>query len=251
MNANLASPTAHPAARSPRRRAFTLIEMMVVLVIVAIVLGIAIPSFVNLTSGSSVRAGTRLVSAQIRLTRQHAISQRRHVALLFPTTLAGLPDELCYVAMKPAYVTNTAPFEFVEWVEGARWLHIPRGAVIAEVDEHKGITDGSGNWVQNPNDNSPVTVGIDRDDMTDLHDGVSGGAVNVRALIFSPTGRVRGIPGGTAANVTVAQITYSGGNWIPRNPGDSGTATWATPNQFNIEINPFTGRIRIETPDEY
>lgn len=248
MNANLAKPHGKATPR-PRLRGFTLVEMMVVIVIAAIVMAIAIPSFVKMTSGSAVRSGTRLVASQIRLTRQEAISQRRTIALLLPTTLAGLPDELCYVAMKPAYVTgNASPFTFVEWVEGAKWLYIPRGAVIAEADTYKGITDGAGAWVQSPADNAPCKVNVARDKMTDLYGTLSGGDVPVRAIVFSSTGRVLGP---NPANVTIAQTTYSGGVWIPRNAGDANTQYWVSPNQFNIEINPFTGRIKIETPDKY
>ena len=84
---------------------FTLVEMMVVVVIIAIVVGISIPAFQKMGSGSSVRAGTRVLAAQIRLTRQFAISQRRTVALLVPADeVTAPPDELCYVAMKPAIV---------------------------------------------------------------------------------------------------------------------------------------------------
>ncbi len=258
MNANLAKPHGKATPR-PRLRGFTLVEMMVVIVIAAIVMAIAIPSFVKMTSGSAVRSGTRLVAAQLRLTRQHAISQRRTIALIMPgeikATSTGnnlLPDELSYVAMKPAYVTgSSSPFTFAGWVEGAKWLHVPRGAVIAEADTDKGIADGASFNVTEPTPNGECLVEkVTLNDLSDLDGSLSGATevLGIRALVFSPTGRVLDM---TESHTTIAQITYTKDAWIVRSPGDSGTATKLAANQFNIEINIFTGRIKIETPDQY
>lgn len=260
MNANLAKPHGKATPR-PRLRGFTLVEMMVVIVIAAIVMAIAIPSFVKMTSGSAVRSGTRLVAAQIRLTRQHAISQRRTIALLMPTSLTDLPDELCYVAMKPAYVKATGDskkFDFDGWVEGAKWLHIPRGAVIAEADSYIGIGTPSGSptpqttYTATPQINNPSVVKEIKpaNTMKDLHESLTiSTSDEIRAIVFSPTGRVVGTDV-RSAHITIAQMTYVGGStptWINRAPGGTGSAM-ASANQFNIEINPFTGRIRIDSP---
>jgi prepilin-type N-terminal cleavage/methylation domain-containing protein len=102
MNATKPSQTS-ATAQSHR---FTLVEVMVAVGIIAVVVGISIPTVRKMRSRSSVRAGTRVLAAQIRLTRQFAISQRRTVALLVPADeVTAPPDELCYVAVKPAIVT--------------------------------------------------------------------------------------------------------------------------------------------------
>ncbi len=251
MNANQAS--RNNSGLQAIRRRFTLVEMMVVIVIIAIIMGVAIPSFVRLTAGSAVRGGTRLLAAQLRLTRQFAISQRRTVALLLPgDEVTGLPDDLCYVAMKAAIVESTASasvFDFVEWVDGAQWLYVPRGAVIAEADDDVGIANG-GSFTTTPNDNTFCTVtGLAPDDLQDLETTLSSSTgVSIRAIVFSPTGRVKGL---SEADITVAQLLYTNGNWISRTPGTTGTSTACTANQFNINVNVFTGRIKIESPPAY
>jgi hypothetical protein len=87
--------------------------------------------------------------------------------------------------------------------------------------------------------------------MKDLQENLSSTTpVQVRAIVFSPTGTVKGL---TKANVTVAQLTLNGGNWVVKNAGtdSSSSPDRCTPNQFNINVNTFTGRIKIETPDQY
>jgi Tfp pilus assembly protein FimT len=233
--------------------------MMVVIVIIAIVIGISVPAFQKLGAGSAVKAGTRILSAQIRLARQYAITQRKTIALILPgRPVNDLTVENCYSAMKPAIVTwneTTNTGTFVSWVENTNWTRIPRGAVIAEVDKDVGIADAvGGNWTDAPADGVPCKISIPTADMRDLQDGLSSATVSVRAIVFSPTGRILG-SNGVALNATVAQLsgTMTSGNivWIRKNKGDANKPTWCTPNQFNININNFTGRVKITTPDQY
>ena len=257
MNANQASRNNQRPQTIPRRRVFTLVEMMVVVVIVVIVMGVSIPAFMKLTSGSSVRGGVRLLAAQVRLTRQFAISQRRTVALLMPGEITEggankLPDDLSYVAMKPAIVEdNSGNYEFVAWVDGSKWLHVPRGAVIAEVDGDQGVANGSSYNVTAPVENGECLVTVPFYQLGDLYEpleSLSGNATIRRAIVFSPTGRVKGL---TEANLTVAQLIYTKGGWISKTSGTSGTSTQFTANQFNINVNTFTGRIKVESPPKY
>lgn len=65
------------------RRGFTLIEVMVVVIIVAIASAVAIPSFVKSFRGAKLKVGARTITMASRLARSTAVLQNQHMALLF------------------------------------------------------------------------------------------------------------------------------------------------------------------------
>ncbi len=70
-----------PAARL--RRAFTLLEMLIVLVIIAIIAGLALPHIRGNTESVAINAACRQLVADLSYARQRAISQRSTVAVVF------------------------------------------------------------------------------------------------------------------------------------------------------------------------
>lgn len=66
-----------------KRGGFTLIEVMVVVIIVAIASAVAIPSFVKSFRGAKLKVGARTVNMASRLARSTAVLQNQHMALLF------------------------------------------------------------------------------------------------------------------------------------------------------------------------
>ncbi|WP_341707783.1 GspH/FimT family pseudopilin [Halopseudomonas sp.] len=69
----LTSPHPNPAAN--RSRGFTLIELMVTITVAAVLLTIALPSFVNTTLNSKLRATANNLSAAAMLARSEAIKR--------------------------------------------------------------------------------------------------------------------------------------------------------------------------------
>src|SRR5437867_3757142 len=65
-------------------RAFTLIELLTVIVIVGIILAVGIPAFTNLMKSSGLTTATRQVANTMTLARQYAITKRTKVYVVFP-----------------------------------------------------------------------------------------------------------------------------------------------------------------------
>lgn len=72
-----------------RRRAFTLLELIVVVMIAGLVMAIAVPPFVSLRDRSAVRTATADLGALFSSARQMAITRRTTVAVVFDT-VAGM-----------------------------------------------------------------------------------------------------------------------------------------------------------------
>src|SRR4051794_37632643 len=66
-----------------RRRAFTLIEMLVVLVIIAIIAGLALPHIRGHSESVAINAACRQLVDDLSFARQKAISQRSTIAVVF------------------------------------------------------------------------------------------------------------------------------------------------------------------------
>lgn len=67
---------------SEHRRAFTLAEMLIVLALIGLVAGVAIPAAVNLSSSQSL-AAARFIAADMRYVRSRAIATGRPLTVRF------------------------------------------------------------------------------------------------------------------------------------------------------------------------
>lgn len=72
------------AMRHSQTNAFTLIEMMTVIVIIGIILGAGIPIFHRISNAGGLSASTRQVANELALARQYAITQRTNTRVVFP-----------------------------------------------------------------------------------------------------------------------------------------------------------------------
>lgn len=226
-------------------RAFTLVELLTVMVIMGVLLGIAIPAFEKLTVGTGVDAAARMVGAQMRLARDFAISHRQRVAIIMPQNLGALSGTgYAYTCFRPAIVSRSgSDYVFDRWVENTNWSFLPAGTSIMEADDDIGIADGGGNYQADPKDNNYTVV-----DDVPLDPLASSTVDDVRAVIFAPAGRVLNT---APAWVTVGDSVYtSAGSWTVRNPAND-TYNKSCANQMSIVADGYTGRAIQKTPADY
>ncbi len=70
-------------ANSLPSRAFSLVELLVVIAVIAIVAGFAVPAVTTMLKGSQLTQGSQMVVDQIALARQTALSRNRSVEVRF------------------------------------------------------------------------------------------------------------------------------------------------------------------------
>ena len=241
-----AGPRPARRVRSPRPHAFTLVELLVVLVIMGILLGIAGPAFQRLTVGTGVDAAARMVGAQLTLARTYAITSRRRVAVVMPgleverngSALSNSEREraapVLGIAFRSCIVDRTKTF--VEWVPNTKWEFLPVGTAILEADQDNGTAASSSG--ADPDDGTMTAVDDvlfpvgepvgDFDNDGTLEDTGDDLLENVRAVVFKPNGALASVQ----RAVTVGEGVYAGG-WIFRNRD----------NWRDIYVDQYTGRV--------
>ncbi len=108
------------------RRYFSLMEMVMVMGVIMLLLGFTIGALPNLLGRKGADGGARMLSRQLFLCRQHAIINRRKVALLLPRTAELTDDEFGLyrdVGMRPCIVDGLD--NFVEFIGSTKWETVP------------------------------------------------------------------------------------------------------------------------------
>ena len=154
----------HRAGQGSRRQAhaFTLAEMLVVIVIIAIMAAISLPRLRGLGEGNAMNAAVRQLRDDVSLARQKAISGRTTVAIIFisPDVLYDInPNDPSYDTQESAQIkrlqgglyTQYAMFAFRELGEQpgqisphyiGTWKTLPDKVFIPEAKFTTGTADG-------------------------------------------------------------------------------------------------------------
>lgn len=75
---------------APRRSAYTLIELLLVLTLMLVAVGMAVPMFIHSLEGTRLRAAAKSVATAHRYARGMAVLNQAEVAILFDTETATL-----------------------------------------------------------------------------------------------------------------------------------------------------------------
>ena len=234
-------------AHSLKSRAFSLVELLVVIAVIAIVAGYAVPAVTSMLKGSQLTQGSQMVVDQIALARQTALSRNRSVEVRFykyadPETPGEDQKKSDTWLMHGIQV-----FEILD--NGAA---LPLGAVQrlpTNVIIHQGklssLIDGrttSADKFTKPTDSDPGIPGMDA-------------GVNVKeqyvyaGFRFLPDGSTDLPPTGTVTQPT-------GDSWYITlvNPKDAGATALGVKageaaNYFTLQIDPVTGSTRSYRPN--
>ena len=199
------------------RKFYTLVEIMTVIVIAAILFGIAIPAFTSMIQGSNMTVAIRQLSAKLQAARAYAVTNRCRVAVLLVTTQAK--EDYCHSVYRVCVVDSSDAFQ--EWIEDENWKTLPKGIL------RDSVTIGAGAL---PN------ISIDASDIG------GGSGASVPAVIFRENGQ---LTSGGAVTVSFCQGRYVDSNIIYTERNTDGKYIL-----HPIEINPYSGKVAVKDIQE-
>jgi prepilin-type N-terminal cleavage/methylation domain-containing protein len=226
--------TPHSALRTSP---FTLVEILVVLVVIAILMLIGMPAFEKIAKGQGAELAAREMVGKLKAVRAYSVSNRKHVALIMPMKdypASGAPAEMMNRSYRAAIVQkNGNKWDYQYWVPNEKWNHLPTGTAFLEIDDDDGVNESSGKL--SPQNNTFTMV-----DKVDFSDAGGNSAVNdVAAIIYRGSGQSVNIDSGDVIPVVrfveIGEGVYSGGNLLITNTDPSA--------YISVKIDQFSGRV--------
>ncbi len=219
--------------------AFSLIELLVVMAIVVVMLGLAVPAMTTISKSSNLNNAGRLFSNLLTIARSEAINQRTIVRVEVAT---DWPPDSTYryrkaTLTKAVFVPTAGTTGAGQYVyrQFTGWETIPDGIVFEPSDPAGGSPTADGSKylfdsVTLGNSNTTLTIGSE--------------TVPTIYLAFTPTGAISPSSG----NIVPVRARLTEG-FVP-----SGTTTIihthkGSPNWFDIRVNALVGRIEIGRPE--
>ena len=236
-----------PASAPIRRRtpAFTLIELMVVVALMAVLMAIAIPAISTLSKAGGINSGGRMVADLLTVARAEALNQRTRVQVRVVTkwTTGGSEDPSAAYRKISIWKLDSdklarTPRPADLFTQVSKWETLPAGIII---DPHEDPTTATPPYIFEPSSSprNPGTYFLNSA-WGNRIDGVSVGSATVDFawVEFNSTGAVAH-PGKTYLLVTEGMATNSGG-FVYTHAGH--------PNWFATVITGVTGRISTLRP---
>ena len=188
-----------------RHNKFTLVELLVVICIASLLMGVVLPAFNRMVTGSAVDRLASNLKLRLARAQSEAAASRRDVALVLPNgTVPAEWNDVRLGGSRMCYVTtNSYVGTFNAWVPDETWAMPENGAylIYAGNDPTQIVAAGNaqrfGDNVGKPELSSAVASVTDPAEEKPLKDitgitGITGTfSASNNAIIFSPLGNIR------------------------------------------------------------
>ena len=205
---------------------YTLIEILMVIVIMALLMAAGMPAFVDMMKGQGVESSARNLGQVLKLARSHAINNREYVAVLMPN--ANLNDKYNFKSYRVALVNKDKSFK--RWLSGENWIFTSTGVAIINIGT-SAPSYNSGETLTTASKSAYSAA----DDITAVNcDSINSSynSVALKGIIFKPTGKAT-----KRSIIYIGEATGTGTDLI---------ATSGSEGNLSISINEYTGRVTFE-----
>ena len=130
-----------------KRRNFTLIELMVVMLLMGLIMTLMLPSFNRMIRGNKVDQLASGLKLGMEQAQSHAATSRKYVAMVLPNKMSewsasdtgeNAVRPFCFGGYRLAYVEREGAkgsnlWKFVRWVPNQDWKNMPDGSLLVGV----------------------------------------------------------------------------------------------------------------------